>query len=227
MQAVDFLNHLIQIYTTHANNELAAGMERYMKNQFSFLGIQAPLRKALSRKLIQSVGLPEGEELYQLCKECFDAPHREFQYFVQDALRPLAAKKLSPDWLPIIEQLILTKSWWDTVDFLSPKIAGPILLRFPEESLFWHERWITSDNFWLQRSAILLQLDYKAQTDPYLLYAHIELRKGSREFFVQKAAGWALRQYARTNPDSVRNFLDTHPGLPPLTIREAAKHLGS
>lgn len=225
MQAAEFLVHLIQRYTAHANNERASGMKRYMRDQFPFFGIASPLRKDLSRQVIREFGLPENAALMELCQDCFAQEHRELQYFVQDALRPLAAKRLSPDWLPVLEQLILTRSWWDTVDFLAPKLAGPILLRFPDQALDWHERWIASDNFWLQRSAILLQLDYKAKTDPDLLFSHVLWRKDSQEFFVQKAAGWALRQYARTNPHAVRGFLEAHPDLPRLTLREAAKHL--
>lgn len=202
-------------------------MKRYMRDQFPFFGIPSPLRKDLSRQTIRSFGLPENEGLIQLCQDCFAQDQREFQYFVQDALRPLAAKRLSPDWLPVLEQLILTRSWWDTVDFLAPKLAGPILLRFPDQALEWHERWIASDNFWLQRSAILLQLDYKSKTNPDLLFSHILRRKDSQEFFVQKAAGWALRQYARTNPHAVRSFLEGHPDLPRLTLREASKHLSA
>ena len=227
VQAVAVFSKLIQIYSTHANLERAEGMKRYMKNQFEFFGIATPLRKDLSRKAIQAVGLPEGEELMELCRLCFGHDCRESQYFVQDVLKPLAKKKLSSDWLPLIEDLILTKSWWDSVDFLAPKLAGHILLRYPNLQPLWHERWIASDNIWLQRSAILLQLDYKEQTNSALLFSDILRRKDSKEFFVQKAAGWALRQYARTEPEKVLDFLSQNRNLPSLTVREASKHLRS
>lgn len=227
MKAEDFFNRLVQRYAAHSNKERSEGMKAYMKNQFDFFGIQSPERRQLSSRVIQELGLPEEAELKQLCLLCFYHPCREMQYFVQDVLKPRAKKKLSPAWFPLIEQLILTKSWWDTVDFLSPKIAGHIFLHHPEEQAYWHERWISSENFWLNRAAILLQLDYKNKTDAELLFSHILRKKDSKEFFVQKAAGWALRQYARVAPERVGAFLEANSDLPALTRREASKHLGS
>jgi 3-methyladenine DNA glycosylase AlkD len=124
--------------------------------------------------------------------------------------------------LPVLEELIGVRSWWDTVDFLAPKLAGPLLLRYPELIGTYPGRWIESDNIWYQRSAILFQLDYKQQTDAQRLFDYIRRRADSREFFVQKAAGWALRQYSKTAPDAVREFIAGNE-LPPLTVREGLK----
>lgn len=227
MKAEDFFDHLVQRYTAHSNKERSEGMKAYMKNQFDFFGIQSPERRLLSSQSIRELGLPTDAELKRLCMMCFEHPCREMQYFVQDVLKPLAKKRLQSDWIFIIERLVLTKSWWDTVDFLSPKIAGHILLRNLDQQAFWHERWISSENVWLNRSAILLQLDYKTNTHAELLFSHVLRTKDSNEFFVQKASGWALRQYARVAPLKVGTFLETNPDLPPLTRREASKHLSS
>jgi len=144
-------------------------------------------------------------------------------YFVKD-LGSRIIHSQDADFLDTIEVLMLQKSWWDTVDFLAPKLAGKLLFRFPDRIADYPLRWIKADNRWLQRAAILFQLDYKAQTDAPLLFDLIRQRADSTDFFVQKAAGWALRQYARTNPETVRAFIREHE-LPKLTVREGMKHL--
>ncbi|TAE07534.1 MAG: DNA alkylation repair protein [Bacteroidetes bacterium] len=126
--------------------------------------------------------------------------------------------------LELVESLIITNSWWDSVDYLAPRIAGKLFSRFPEQIERYTSRWIESDNFWLQRSAIIFQLAYKTKTDSALLFAYVERRKDSKEFFIQKAIGWALRQYARSAPQAVRDFVN-HTDLAPLSRREALKHL--
>lgn len=133
-------------------------------------------------------------------------------------------KDLNANFLNTIEILIQQKSWWDTVDFLAPKIGGKLLLRFPEAILPHTQAWIESDNMWLQRSAILFQLDYKNKTDAELLFRYIRRRADSKEFFVQKAAGWALREYGKTNPGAVQQFIDAT-ALPKLTVREGLRRI--
>ena len=211
------------LYGQHASADNAAQMARYMKNHFAFFGIKQPERLALSRQFIKAHGTPEGEELQEVCQLCFEAEEREMQYFVKD-LGSRIIHSQDADFLDTIEVLMLQKSWWDTVDFLAPKLAGKLLFRFPDRIADYPLRWIKADNRWLQRAAILFQLDYKAQTDAPLLFDLIRQRADSTEFFVQKAAGWALRQYARTNPETVRAFIREHE-LPKLTVREGMKHL--
>lgn len=212
-----------KLYQQHAHSENAVQMKRYMKNQFEFFGIKKPERVELSRQIIQSQGVPEGNALKDICRLCFQEEQREMQYFVNDLLGK-RTKQLDDSFLEIFETLILQKSWWDTVDFLAPKLAGKILLRYPNKISQYPDRWIQSENFWLQRSAILFQLDYKAKTNQQLLFSFILKRANSKEFFVQKASGWALREYSKTNPDAVREFIENNP-LPKLTVREGLKRL--
>lgn len=123
-----------------------------------------------------------------------------------------------------MEELITSKSWWDTVDTLAQKAVGKIARSFPdviEENI---EFWNDSDHLWLQRSAILFQLKYKEQTNEDLLYRYIITHSQSKEFFIQKAIGWALREYSKTNPDSVRQFMEKHP-LSKLSVREGSKYI--
>ncbi len=201
-------------------------MSRYMRHKFPFYGLASPERKALSTILFRSWGTVPAQTAKELCVLCFgEGEKRELQYFVNDFVQP-QAKKLDLSWIPLFEALILQKSWWDTVDFLSPKLAGPILKRFPDEAERITEGWLEADNYWLQRSAILFQLDYGLDTRTDLLFDYILRRASSREFFVQKASGWALRQYGRKNPEAVREFIDENRlALSALTIREGGKYV--
>jgi 3-methyladenine DNA glycosylase AlkD len=199
-------------------------MSAYMKNNFPFFGIKTPERRLLAAGFVQEHGLPEGKVLKQLCRLCFSAEQRELHYFVNDVLRKRVGS-LSIDFLDLFEELIAQKSWWDTVDFIAPYLAGPLLLRFPETMIPYTQRWIESPDFWYHRAAIIFQLDYKEKTNVDLLFEYIERRADSKEFFVQKAGGWALRQYARVNPEAVRAFIETTK-LPDLTAREGLKRIG-
>ena len=214
---------LSQLFTEHSDLNNAAAMSAYMRHQFDFFGIKTPLRKQLSKRYLRDHGTPSAPLMF--AQACFEAPQRELQYFVGDWLRP-RAKRLGPEWLPQIEALIIKRSWWDTVDFLSPSIAGPILA---QDRALWSafpDRWIHSENMWLRRSAILFQLKLKERVNEETLFRYCETCKSDSEFFVQKAMGWALREYTKTNPKAVLQFLDDH-AMPALTDREARKWLKS
>ncbi len=218
-----FLNLLQQSFAEQTDPDNAFFMAKYMKNQFPFFGIKTPERKAISKACIQQAEPFDFEDLKYICRACFQKPERERQYAVNDLMRN-RIRKLDESFLELFHELIPQRSWWDTVDFLAPKLAGRLLLFFPEKMEEWSEKWITSDNIWYQRSAILFQLDYKEQTRPALLFQNILRQAGSGEFFVQKAAGWALRQYSKVNPGEVRQFIQAHT-LPALTVREGSTYL--
>lgn len=126
--------------------------------------------------------------------------------------------------MPWLVNLIVSKSWWDTVDVLSPHIMGYMFSTYPKLISQYSDLWIEDENIWLQRSAILYQLHYKGGTDEERLFRYIIRRANNDEFFVQKAIGWVLREYAKTNPESVKSFVLNHQ-LKPLSKREALKHL--
>jgi 3-methyladenine DNA glycosylase AlkD len=121
-----------------------------------------------------------------------------------------------------IEKLVTTKSWWDTVDFLASNAAGPWFRKFPEKKSEITSRWNASENFWLQRMSILFQLKYKAETDTKILRSYILPLMESKEFFIRKAIGWALREYAKTDPKFVSKLVKELP-LSPLSKKEAMK----
>ncbi len=225
MNAKAYLDYLRATYAAAADHETGRQMAAYMRDQFLFYGLKTPVREALSRQVIAELGYPDVAWQPELCRLCFGEEKREAQYFVRDLLRS-QVKRLEPEYLPLFEEFILTRSWWDTVDFLAPKLAGPILLRHPELIVPVTQKWIGSDSRWLQRSALIFQLDYKKHTRADLLFDYILRRADSKEFFVQKGAGWALRQYSRTDPDAVRVFLQKHADrLAPLTVREGGKYV--
>lgn len=208
-----------------ADPDRASGAAAYMRNQFPFLGIATPARRQIVRSTVSDIGVPTSP---LACAEAlWRMDEREYQYAACDLLttkRVLAG--LASEDVPRLTALIVTKSWWDTVDVLAPSIVGAILRPTPDLVHAIASEWIDDDNFWLQRSAILLQLKYRAATNEQLLFSCILKRASSTEFFVRKAAGWALRQYAYTAPDHVHAFVESHRSeLSALTIREALKHI--
>ena len=216
-----YIHKLENLYREYGNPVFAEGASRYMKYRFPYFGVKTPLRRELAAAFVKEHGLPEGEDLKALCRACFDAEYRDIHYFVGDALRK-KIKTLDVSFLDVFEELIGVNSWWDSVDFLAPKLAGALFLRFPAQIPVYTDRWIESDNFWYQRAAIIFQLGYKEKTLAERLFANVLRRADSKEFFVQKGAGWALREYAKVNPMVVQNFVEGHK-LPALTAREALR----
>ena len=211
------------LFRKHGNPEVAQGQMAYMRHQFEYFGLKMPAWTALSKQFHSQHGLPDGEDLKTMARLCFEDDHRELHYFALETVQK-KLKTQAPEFIDFLEELVLTRSWWDTVDWLN-KLIGQHFLRFPDLTKPVTARWVTSDNIWLQRLSMIFQLNYKEKTDAARLFDHISQLSRSKEFFVQKGAGWALRQYARTNPKAVWHFVQTTP-LAPLTKREALKHLG-
>lgn len=212
---------------THAkqyeNQEKAKSMERYMKDNFPFFGIQTPERKELFREVLKIEGVPSIEDVPSIVRELWTLPEREFQMLALTLLDKYK-KHLNDTHLPLLEELIITKSWWDSVDMLASHFVGIILQKHPELIQTEIPKWMASGNMWLQRTCILFQLKYKKQTDTKLLFSLINELSHSKEFFIQKAIGWTLREYAKTNPDAVWEFVQTN-HLAPLSRREGVKHI--
>jgi 3-methyladenine DNA glycosylase AlkD len=208
----------------NANEAQAHAMSKYMRNQFTFYGIKSPLRKELVREIKAVVKPTEVEEYQYFIQLLWYDSHRECQYIATDLMGTIV-KKMDVEWIDFLEQLILTKSWWDTVDFLAPNLLGNIFYRNISIGHRYTDKWIESDNFWLQRAALIYQLRYKDEVDFERLTRYILRRKNSNEFFVQKAAGWALRNYSKYNSKAVRLFLSENSDLSKLTLREGSKYL--
>ena len=212
----------LQVEMSKAVNQTeSVAMAAYMKNKFPFLGIKQPLRKAVSKSILKELAQLPPNRFKFIVKHLWNLPEREFQYCATDFLE-FCIKKWDEDFIETIEWLIVNKSWWDTVDLIAAHFAGGYFKRFPENRIDIVQKWNNSENMWLNRTAILFQLGYKKETDVALLFKIILKHKSSNEFFIQKAIGWALRQYSYTDTNAVIDFVEKS-DLKPLSRREALK----
>ncbi|WP_239256105.1 DNA alkylation repair protein [Listeria ilorinensis] len=207
-------------YRRHAHPDNQPAMEAYMKNQFPFLGIRAGERRALMKELLSQFGEPE--ELVSFAKQLYQEEEREFHQLAIDLL-VRKKKQAESEILADYEWFIQTNAWWDTVDTIASHLVGHYFGRYPEKRDATVERWLASGNIWLIRTAILFQLKYKEQTDEAFLFRIICKERRQKEFFIQKAIGWSLREYAKTAPEAVYQFVE-QTELAPLSRREALKH---
>ncbi len=212
---------LLEEFMAQENPARKVQMRAYMRNQFDFLGIPSPVRKQIQRPYF--VAMKKAAIDWAFVETCWQLPYREMQYVAIDYLVTMQSV-LQPDELEKISELVLQKSWWDTVDGLN-KVVGGLTMTYPELSQKMLA-WSKAENLWLRRIAIDHQLLRKEKTDRELLETILLNNLGSDEFFINKAIGWSLRDYAKTNPEWVQAFLLTHKDqLAPLSIKEASKHL--
>ncbi|WP_312880519.1 DNA alkylation repair protein [Actinokineospora xionganensis] len=209
------------------NPARAPEMQRYMKSDLPFRGVPKPERTALVRTLFaehvftdRAVWIAAVTELWR------DAEYREERYVALDLL---AHKRYAPwdglDLLPLYEEMIVTGAWWDFVDEIAARRVGPLVLAHPDVLTPAMRAWAGDPDRWKRRTSVLCQLKARDATDTDLLTDTIESTVDDPDFFLRKAIGWALREYAKTDPDWVRHFVDIHPELSPLSRREALKHL--
>jgi 3-methyladenine DNA glycosylase AlkD len=215
--------HTVKVFSEHADSSQSKPMSAYMRDQFPFLGIKAQKRRELQKEIAKETGYKNKPFCEEVVGCLWRLPEREYQYFAVDYLIS-KSRALQRDHINLLEDLITTKSWWDTVDALASNVVGTLCIRYPDIRHKEIVQFSESGNIWLIRTAILFQLKYKNKTDTDLLADVIERHSETGEFFIDKAIGWALRQYARTDEEWVLEFLNTHT-LAPLSIREAEKHL--
>jgi 3-methyladenine DNA glycosylase AlkD len=208
-------------FEKHADKVKAAGQKAYMRNRFEFFGIKSPIRKEIQRPFLKKENLPPKAALESVVKTLWNKPQREFQYFTMELVNKYS-KQFSINDIVLFEWMITHKSWWDTVDYIAPHLAGDYFKIFPGQRDERTESWIQSENIWLKRSAILFQLKYKSAVDTAFLSHVINSLSGTDEFFINKAIGWMLRQYSKFDPQWVIDFVDKT-ALHPLSRREALK----
>ena len=218
-----YVQSLVELMRVHADPVKAEPMQKYMRDQFVCLGIKTPERKVLFKQFIIENGLPPIGKLDDILLEMWALPEREYQYQAIGLIDKMQ-KKLPPQFAQTMETLITTKSWWDTVDLLAARITGKHFQRYPDMQTQYLPKWRQSDNIWLRRTGILFQLHYKDKTDVDLMFDIIRENLGSTEFFINKAIGWALRQYSKTDKTAVITFVN-QTDLAPLSEREALKWL--
>lgn len=218
-----YIDDLRETFAFVANPELAVGAEAYMKNQFKFFGIYTNERRTLSTAYIKQIVFLSEKELTKTVKELYKQPEREFQYVAMELIA-FHKKQWTENIIQLAEFCLVTKSWWDTVDNIASLILTDYFKKYPQQILPITSAWNKSENMWLQRSSIMFQKAFKQETDIKLLSKYILNCSNSKEFFIQKAIGWALREYSKTNPQWVKDFVANN-ALAPLSKREALKRV--
>lgn len=216
-----YLQSLISAFKSAGDDEIAVGQAAYMKHKFEFFGIKSPVRREIQKPFLQKSNLPEKQEAFKIIKQLWNEPQRELHYFAMELLYKYH-KQFEKEDIQLLEYLITHHSWWDTVDFLAAKPVGAYMKKFPEERDKLIEKWLSSGNMWLQRTCLLFQLKYKDEMDIKKLMEIIERLNGSKEFFINKAIGWILREYSKTNPQWVIDYVKKT-SLHSLSEREALK----
>ncbi len=211
-----------KLFEEHSNQEKAVQMAKYMRNQFVFYGLQTPERKALYKDFLRAEKR-NGTINWNFLNQCYQDEHREFQYLVTDYLITMA-NDLTYDDVPKIFNYIKMKQWWDTIDKFD-RIVGNIGLSDDRIDTLMLQ-WSKDTDFWVRRIAIDHQLTRKEKTNTELLEQIIINNFGNDEFFINKAIGWSLRDYSKTDPTWVRDFLAKYQErMHTLSIKEASKYL--
>ena len=221
---MNFILALETAFAANKNSENAFAMAKYMKNNFPFFGIKTEERRRIFKEIWKENKPEVSATARVITLDLYSKKEREFHYCaIEILIKELKGNYIKKD-IQLIEKLILNNSWWDSVDTIAKYILGEYLLEFPLETKNVIERFSNSENMWLNRSAILFQLGYKQKTNTDFLFSECLKQAYSKEFFIQKAIGWALREYAKSNPEIVRQFVENS-NLKPLSTKEALKNI--
>jgi 3-methyladenine DNA glycosylase AlkD len=221
---MDFISQLEAAFNQNKNVENAFQMKKYMKDLFSFYGIKTTERRAVFHELLKSNQQEISENYRAIALILLNKEYRELHYCGIEILIKNLKKSYRKDDIKLIETFLTTNSWWDSVDTIWKYLLGQYLIEFPNETEKVIERFSNSNNMWLNRSAIIFQLGYKKNTNYELLFSECVKHSQSKEFFIQKAIGWALREYGSVNPGLVLNFVN-NTDLKPLSRKEAIRKL--
>jgi 3-methyladenine DNA glycosylase AlkD len=216
---------LIAEFHKHSNSKNAQEMAAYMRGKFSFFGIKTDQRRELCKPFFESSKTWDNAKVVEVARHLYTLPQRECHHAAVELLQKrIKPKDFVLEDIVLFEWFIRNNSWWDTVDFVAPKLCGPWFMKFPEERGRVVDGWFKSRNFWLIRSAILFQLKYKDKTDLDFLFEIILRCQGSDEFFINKAIGWMLRENSKRVPKEIKAFVTKNKEkLAPLSVREALR----
>ena len=213
---------LITDFEENRNELLAESMSKYMQDKFRFLGVRGATRTEIYKKYFPDARKTKTID-WDFVESCWNKEEREFQYVVVYYLKAMQ-KFLKREDISKLKYLIVTKSWWDTVDLLA-KVIGSLVIRIEGYDKIMLE-WSKDSNIWLKRVAILYQLSLKDKVDEIILDKILVNNLGDNEFFINKAIGWALRDYSKFNPEWVREFIKKNKdNMANLSIREASKYI--
>ena len=217
---------LRSLFLVHSNPEKAIEMENYMKNNFPFMGLQAPIRRTIQKQWINSNKSLSIDQKWELIFELWRQPEREFQLTAVDWLIQWNKKDWVLDDHKNLEHLIVTKSWWDTVDLIASNCVANFIALFykTDHSLLYS--WGKSNNIWLQRTCLLFQLKYKSNVNIPLLTEFISDFHSNKDFFIQKAIGWSLRELSKIYPNQTKEIIAKY-AIEGLAKREALKWISN
>jgi 3-methyladenine DNA glycosylase AlkD len=208
-----------------ADPEKAAGMRAYLKTDMPFYGVQKPARTQILRRIKKEFAPTDRDEYEKLVTALWELPHREEKYLAQ-AVAVSFRQFVVPESLPLHERFIDEGAWWDFVDETATHMIRELVLNHPEEIWPVVDSWIDHENMWRRRAAIICQIGANDRTDANRLFAFCEARAHEMEFFIRKAIGWALREYAKRDARAVAAFVNAHRDeLSGLSYREATKHI--
>jgi len=226
----DLLDDLRRALGTAGDAVRADGQQRYMKSAMPYWGLTSPVLRATVRPILDEPAyrIETRQEWEGTIRALWDeATHREEWYAALAVARHRHYRRWrDSDTMPLYRHLIETGAWWDVVDDIATHLVREVVLGNPEVEGLRMREWADDEHLWIRRSAVICQVGAKERTDPVLLADVIEPNLSDRDFFVRKAIGWALRDYARTRPEWVKTFVSSHESLSGLSRREALKHLG-
>ena len=218
MKLLDLITDLEE----NRNELLAESMSKYMQDKFRFLGVRGATRTEIYKKYFPDARKTKTID-WDFVENCWNKEEREFQYVVVYYLKAMQ-KFLKREDISRLKYLIVTKSWWDTIDLLA-KVVGSLIIRIEGYDQIMLE-WSKDSNIWLRRVAILYQLSLKDKVDKQVLDKILVNNLGDSEFFINKAVGWALRDYSKYNPEWVREFIKKNKeNMANLSIRDASKYI--
>ena len=218
MKLLDLITDLEE----NRNELLAESMSKYMQDKFRFLGVRGATRTEIYKKYFPDARKTKTID-WDFVESCWNKEEREFQYVVVYYLKAMQ-KFLKREDISRLKYLIVIKSWWDTVDLLA-KVVGSLVIRIEGYDQIMLE-WSKDSNIWLKRVAILYQLSLKEKVDKQVLERILVNNLGDSEFFINKAIGWALRDYSKFNSEWVREFIEKNKnGIANLSLREASKYI--
>lgn len=220
------VEHVRRALEEQADSEKARAMQAYMKTDMPFYGVQSSERKRILARIVAWCAPGDQAEYESLVLALWSQPHREEKYLAQ-GVATAHKRFIVPGSLPMCQRMIAEGSWWDFVDEVATHMVRPVVVDFPEETWPVVEGWIDHEVMWFRRAAIICQIGAKGATDTERLFGFCAARAHETEFFIRKAIGWALREYAKTDPRAVAGFAIAHrDDLSGLSFREATKHIG-
>lgn len=209
-----------------ADPDKAPAMQAYMKTDMPFYGVQKAGRTGILRDLVREYRPDSANSYREFVLALWNLEHREEKYIALGVARHFKAH-IVPDQIDLYRRLIVEGAWWDLVDEVATHLIRRLVVGYPVESWPVVDGWIDDDDMWLRRTALICQVGAKDHTDPDRLFTFCAATAHEEEFFIRKAIGWALREYAKTDPDAVAAFINTHLGeLSGLSYREGSKHIG-